>query len=64
MATLALEAGDRTDVEREFAARYQRAAASSGLDYAEALARAETLHLLLAGTLDFEGDEFIRSHLR
>ncbi len=63
IATFALDALDRADVEREFTARYQGAVDTFGTDYAEALARAETLHLLLKGDLDFEGDAYVRSHL-
>lgn len=62
MAIRAVEAPDHAEIEREFTERYQRALATSGREYAEALAKSEALYVLLR--LDFEGAAYLRSYLR
>lgn len=63
MATLAMHSSNRDAIERDFIERYQRAAADSGTDYAEALARAEVMHLLINENFAADGAEYLKSHL-
>lgn len=62
LATLALDAAERAEVQREFAERYMRAAAASP-EHAEALAHAETHHLLVKHDFTFEGADYVRGLL-
>ena len=62
MAIRATDVPDRDKVERQFAACYQHAAETRGLDAAEALANAEARYWL--HQIEPEGAAYLKSHLR